>query len=226
MLSDAGHTIYVEITCKYFRTVYFAFTPKVALHRCINATNATQLALPNSIRHHLPPPDSHSPPNDRQRLRLPGALRSAALSLTFHQGGKKSASQLSLPKWHHYDARAEYERQGILNPNSNWRLTTLNEKFGLSDTCACHPPTPIRDGLTPRRVGTPRCWRCRSASLMRCSRRRRRSGHGAASRSLHISTTIRRLYAGRHSPSWASASRAARADLTSPPPTLSLIPPQ
>lgn len=40
-------------------------------------------------------------------------------------------------RWSLYDPHTEYQRQGIFNPCSQWRLTSANEKFSL---CPTYPP--------------------------------------------------------------------------------------
>ena len=38
------------------------------------------------------------------------------------------------PGWSIFDPQREFHRQGLNNPNSNWRVTKLNEDFGLCGT--------------------------------------------------------------------------------------------
>lgn len=114
------------------RYFHFGFMPYIGFNFLFFYTKANSTSCCNYL---FTTKESISS-NNRDCICLSGSLLNGIPAKLFNntQAAKRKLFALTTLKWSHYDARAEYERQGILNLNSNWRLTTLNEKYALSET--------------------------------------------------------------------------------------------
>ncbi|GAM27158.1 hypothetical protein SAMD00019534_103330 [Acytostelium subglobosum LB1] len=69
-------------------------------------------------------------------------------------------SEMSANGWQTYDPVEDYERQGLLAPGSNWRLTKINAKYDICDTypASLLVPSTLSDYMLQRSAS----FRCKS----------------------------------------------------------------